>query len=139
MMIILDWILAIRLISWIAFLCTVAGFVMMLLGYSLSRKQMDIQASLQSAIEQTNRTLELANEAIDRSAESSTTSGGVANSLQMQAATPVLSGSTEYVKGLAELAKNLGGLTPAVAAFIIATILFFFATILAATDIIVVL
>ena len=112
---------------------------MMLLGYSLSRKQMELQASLQSAIEQTNRTLKLANEAIDKSVESSNTPGGVANSLQMQAATPVLSGSTEYVKGLAELAKNLGGLTPAVAAFVIATILFFFAATLAAIDIIAVL
>jgi len=137
-MTILDWIAAIRLISWIASLCATAGFVMMLLGYLLSRKQMALQASLQSAIKQTNRTLELANEAVDKSAQSST-APGVANSLQMQAATPVLSGSTEYVKGLAELAKNLGGLTPAVAAFVIATILFFFAATLAAIDIIAVL
>ena len=127
-----DWIVAIRLISWIAFLCTVAGFVMMLLGYLLSRKQMDLQASLQSAIEQTNTTVKLANKAVEQSAEPTP---GVSSSLQMQAATPILSGSTEYVKGLAELAKNLGGLTPAVAAFVIATILFFFAATLAAIDI----
>jgi hypothetical protein len=128
--------MAVRLISWIAFLCTVAGFVMMLLGYRLSRKQMNLQASLQSAIEQTNTTVKLANEAVEQSAKPTP---GVAGSLQMQAATPVLSGSAEYVKGLAELAKSLGGLTPAVAAFVIATILFFFAATLAAIDVLAVL
>jgi hypothetical protein len=106
---------------------------MILLGYRLTRKQMDLQASLQSGINETNTTVKLANQAVEQTAESQP---GVAQSLQMQAATPALNGSAEYVKGLADLAKNLGGLTPAVAAFVVATILFLFAATLAAIDIV---
>jgi hypothetical protein len=105
---------------------------MMYLGYRLTKRQIDLEVSLKAAIEETSNTVKIANQAVGRSTEGA--SEGMAGTMQMEAASPVLGGTSEYVKGLAELAKNLSGLTPAVAAFTIATILFFFAATLAAID-----
>jgi Flp pilus assembly protein TadB len=102
-----------NLIATAAISCVVAGFLMIILGFALSWREMTLRARIRDA-------------AIGKPED--TTAAHVA------AMKAVIPDPVAYVKSLAELAKNLSGLSPAVASFIIATILFFFAMTLGAVN-----
>jgi hypothetical protein len=108
-----------------AILCAVAGFLMILFGYFLTKQESGLRDTVHDAVKNSSKTVNEANAKISEAKDPA----GVAAAAQQQAA---ISGTADYVKALAELAKSLAGLTPAVASFIIATILFFFAASLGA-------
>ena len=113
-----------NLISVIALLCVGAGFLMTILGFILSWKELGLRTKIQTALEESSNTIKKIGDKASETAQE-----GIGHAAQQQAA---FTGAAEYTKSLAELAKNLSGLTPAVASFIIATILFFFAASLGA-------
>ena len=110
-----------NLINVAAILCAVAGFLMIILGFFLSRKERSFRDTVHQAIEESRQNI--------KNLGAKVSEAGVGATAQQQAA---ITGTADYIKGLAELAKNLAKLTPAIASFIIATILFFFAASLGA-------
>ena len=116
-----------NLINVAAILSAVAGFLMIVLGFFLSRKEWSFRDTVRQAVGDSSETIKTVSAVMWGIAKGP---GGLAAATQQQQA--AITGIADYLKGLAELAKNLGGLTPAVASFTIATILFFFAASLGA-------
>ncbi len=100
----------------VALSCVVAGFLMIILGFILTWKEVLIRTGVEKAL---------------KKASDESPKPGMGYSAEQQAA---VAGASDYVKNLAELAKNLAGLSPAIAAFVISTILFFIAAALSAVD-----
>jgi len=119
------------MVNVVALLCTLAGFLMIVFGYLLSRQEKALKQEIENGISESNGVVSAANE---HAQQTPGAQQGAGYNLQTQAASTVMQGAKEYVEALAELAKNLKGLTPAVASFITATILFFFAGTLVTAD-----
>jgi ABC-type transport system involved in cytochrome bd biosynthesis fused ATPase/permease subunit len=114
------WLIATAEIS-----CIAAGVLMIILGFILTWREINLRKNIHDEARNTSATLREASTKIielHKSVQAKTISAD-----ELKAALP---SASDYVNSLAKLAKSLSGLNAAIASFIVATILFFFAMLL---------